>query len=473
MKVPESEIRYSPLSLVDIGRVFFWQGRLFRGINGDSVPAVQKMFECGLVARLVSEHLLVNSWLTDLHLEGYGLVVEHEVVPVTTYPREWSFSMLRDAALLVLRLNEIAISYGYQTKDCNGYNVLFGSGGPVFVDLGSFVEVRTRADLLLSYKEFLRSYYYPLQMWRSGGQYLGGRVAPRALALLCAPEAYLRYRWPFFRWFNGTTISRAWKTLCSIRTLQHNSLDNTTVRLSPWEIRILVQLRKTRLFSRPARISVLSHKLRKLPSASSGSTWADYHDEFSRDAVPITTNRFDYVATKLSELDVETVLELAGNQGVLSRALKRKSGHVRVTCTDMDAIAIDKGYRATRDAREDICWALLNPFAFEGSAIERPPEQRFRADAVVVLALTHHLTLTQNFRLDYVFDVIAGYAKRYVLVEFMPLGLFDGTSAPSVPDWYNEAWFLKGFTCKFVLVERIQLEPNRILFVGSTTTASP
>jgi hypothetical protein len=55
----------------------------------------------------------------------------------------------------------------------------------------------------------------------------------------------------------------------------------------------------------------------------------------------------------------------------------------------------------------------------------------------------------------------------------MPLGLFDGTSAPSVPDWYNEAWFLKGFTCKFVLVERIQLEPNRILFVGSTTTASP
>jgi hypothetical protein len=49
----------------------------------------------------------------------------------------------------------------------------------------------------------------------------------------------------------------------------------------------------------------------------------------------------------------------------------------------------------------------------------------------------------------------------------MPLGLYDGTSVPSVPDWYHETWFTNEFCRKFKLIERVELETNRILFIGS------
>jgi hypothetical protein len=160
-------------------------------------------------------------------------------------------------------------------------------------------------------------------------------------------------------------------------------------------------------------------------------------------------------------------VEFDGNQGVLSRLLKHKSPHIQVFCSDPDGLAIDMGYRASRDANDEVEWAIFNPFAYEGSPVEVSPEERFRADAVIVLALTHHLTLSQNFRLDYIFDVIGRYATKYVLIEFMPLGLHNGISAPDVPPWYGETWFCDEFCKRFDLIERIQLEPNRILFIGS------
>jgi hypothetical protein len=469
MKIPESEIRYSRLSLVDMGRVFWWKNRLFRAFSEDAAPAIHNLFDCGLVAKLVSEGLLVNSWPTDYAAEGYNLVLEHEVIPVPTYPREWSFSMLQDAADLVLKLNDIARTFGYQTKDCNGYNVLFKKGKPVFVDLASFVTVSRNVDVLFSYEEFLCSYLYPLLIWRSAGQYLGSRVAPRAFGVLLTPEAYFRYRWPFFRLLPDTWLIEGFKTLNSVRTLRHNDLEKLQGRHWPLTIKLLSVLRFIGLFRGPARIDVLLRKIRKLNNSTGASLWANYHDEFSRGEALLGTNRFDTVVAKIRSMDIRSVLEFAGNQGVLSRLLKRASSGMRVVCTDPDGAATDKGYRAARDANEGIEWAIFNPFTYEASPLETAPMERFTVDAVVVLALTHHLTLSQKLRLDHVFELLAQYTSKYVFVEFMPLGLHDGETAPKIPDWYNESWFRDEFCQRFVLIERLQLEPNRILYVGSAT----
>lgn len=473
MKILEAELRYSRLSLVDVGRVFWWQGRLFRAFPEGAADAVLKLFDSGLVAKLVADGLLVESWISSYQVDGYALVVEHKVVPVPAYPREWSFSMLKDAGRLVLALNDRARQYGYQTKDCNGYNVLFNEGKPVFVDLTSFVEVSSKEDVLLPYEEFLLSYYHPLQLWRSAGQYLGSKCAPRAVGLLLAPQAYLRYRWPIFRLFSDTALVRGFKTLNSVRTLQHNDFDKLRQRLSPWLLHLLMATRRIGLFRRPARIDILDRKLASMENLTGASTWANYHDAFNRGHELTSTPRFDAVIEIIAALGSRSVLEFAGNQGVLSRLIRQRLPGTRVICTDTDGSAIDKGYCLSRDAKEGVEWAIFNPFAYEGSPVEVRPEERFKADAVVVLALTHHLTLSQNFRLEYILDVIGHYAVKHVLVEFMPLGLYNGTSAPNVPDGYNDAWFSDAFCKKFKLIERIELEPNRILFVGAVRTQQP
>ena len=466
MNIPESEVRFSRLSLVDIGRVFWWRDRLFRAVTVDHSSRIQRLFDSGLVAKLVEDGLLAGSWITSYQLDGYGLVIEHDPIPTVTYPREWSFSMLRDAGKLVLRLNDAARRFGYQTKDCNGYNVLFRDDQPVFVDLGSFVEVDPRRRTLLSHEEFQRAYYRPLRVWQLAGSHLGMRVTPRAMALLLSPEAYLRFRHPLLRLVTDKWLVSAARVLASLRTIEHNDLSRAVERY-PASSRALRLLKRLNLFAGGARIARQQQRLARMTRASGETTWSSYHDALSHGSATATTPRFEAIVSRILALQLDDVLEIAGNQGVLSRRLKHSRPTMRVTCTDADDLAIDKGYQVASGRAEAVSWAVFNPFAYESSPLEVPPEVRFRAQAVLALALTHHLTLTQRFRLDYVLEVIGSYAERYVFIEFMPLGLYSNGHAPELPEWYSQAWFEEGFRKAFDLVEVVQLEPNRVLFVGA------
>ncbi len=167
--IPVQEISDCKLSLVDdIGTLFYWQGRIFRAITPESADFVRALFERGVIAALVSKGLFIESWISDLTLAGYPLLVEHKVVPVVTYPYEWSFSMLKDAALLVLRMNEVLRDYGLQTKDCHGFNILFDGGSPRYVDLGSITTLPPGVRSWRAEEEFVRYYGYALRMWASG-----------------------------------------------------------------------------------------------------------------------------------------------------------------------------------------------------------------------------------------------------------------------------------------------------------------
>jgi hypothetical protein len=74
--------------------------------------------------------------------------------------------------------------------------------------------------------------------------------------------------------------------------------------------------------------------------------------------------------------------------------------------------------------------------------------------------------LTQGIQLDYILDRFECFTGKYLLIEFMPLGLHNGITAPPVPSWYNQEWFKTKFTKRFELLDQVQLEENRIIFVG-------
>lgn len=466
MNILISDIKFSELSLIDIGRVFVWRDRLFRAIEIESVDHVKTLFECGLVSALINDKLLVDSWITEYQLEGYGLVIEHKRIETISYPREWSFNMLKDAAKLVLKLNKAAIKFGYQTKDCNGYNVLFGDGVPIFVDLGSFIKVDSTRDVLYSYNEFLLSYIYPLKLWATAGHKTGYLAGVRAGGILLAPEAYLRIKYTILRYVNDNKLLHFWTVLNSVRTLSHNNFLRLRSNFSTNTIKLLLIIKKYSLFSKPAEIAYLENALLEITPKKSTTMWSNYHDSIVTNKTTPTSLRFEFITNQLLTLPINSVLELAGNQGALSILIKKQLKNVRVTCTDADAIAIDKGYLHASQAQVEIDWAVINPFSPESSPLELPPDNRLKSDAVLALAITHHLTLSQPFRINYIFKIIKAYSNKFVFIEFMPLGLFNGTKAPETPDWYNEEWFTSEFITHFNLLSRVELEENRILYIG-------
>lgn len=467
MQIPTVEVSYAALSVVDAGRVFRWKGRLFRAIPAESVPAVRALFESGLVAELTSRGLLVRSEITDYELEGFALVIEHELVPTVTYPREWSFSMVRAAATLILDLNEVARRFGYQTKDCNGYNVLFRGAAAVFVDLGSLIPTPTAGRALYSHNEFLAGYVYPLQLWRLGGQYLGAQTLPRTIGSLCRPEAYLLIRWPILRWFSVRTIRRLAQDWNGLKTIRYRNLALHARRIPRSLFPAMLAIQRWDPFALLASIPALRRRLKRLRPREEVTAWSQYHDRIVRDSAEGRTPRFERIVQTVSSLGVSSVFEIGGNQGLVSRLIKASNAALRVTCTDADAAAIDKAYGLAADRGEAIDWAVLNPFSPESSPVETASAERFKSEAVLALALTHHLTLTNELRIDYVLGVIEAYSSRYVLVEYMPLGLADGQhDPPPTPAWYTEEWFAAAFRRRFRLLERTQLESNRILYVG-------
>jgi hypothetical protein len=468
MRIPPEEVRYSPLSMMDAGAVFRWRGKLYRAIPPRRVELVKRLFGCGLIDALVRARLFVPSRMTDLALEGHGLVVEHEEIQSVTYPREWTFSMLRDAGLLILELNELASRYGFQTQDCHSYNVLFRGEAPLYVDLGSFVQ--SSATGLLSLDEFRRSYCYPLRIWRSLGPTWGKQAVQRP-GFLLTPEDYLAARWPFFRWPGGTTAGRALARIARLQSLPDETFDHFKARHRRWKVTVAALIRGGGRWQ--SAFPRLRRMLEALEPPRVRTDWSDYHDGLAGAGEEAgLTPRFRHVVERLSSLGVGSVLEIAANQGILSQALRRVHPALAVIATDRDAAALDKGYRAARSQGLGIQWAVLDPFFTERSGVEESPEERFRSEAVVALALTHHLLLTAGYSLDTVLEVLSLYSSRYVFVEFMPLGLHDGTAPVAVPSWYTQEWFQAGFERRFRLIERTQLEENRILFVGLKNNAA-
>ena len=96
---------------------------------------------------------------------------------------------------------------------------------------------------------------------------------------------------------------------------------------------------------------------------------------------------------------------------------------------------------------------------------------KVKSDIAVALAVTHHLLLTQKCPIDSVFKKIGQYSNRYVLIEFMPLGLWGGYYTPPIPEWYNLNWFREKFKRHFKLLIEEQTEKNRILFLGEFYTS--
>jgi hypothetical protein len=475
-----SDVEFHKLTVDDCGALFTWRNRLFRAINHEAVVTVKDMFQSGLMKELIDNRLFPSTWITDYVIDGYGLVVEHERVSPIIYPFEWSFSMLKDAALTVLKINVITRKYGYQTKDCHGYNICFDNTDPLFVDLGSFERVDKHYKGWIAYEEFLRFYYYPLRIWSRGNYYFARRALMGcSLNDMLSSHSYFLYKVPLLRLLNFGVLEVLTFFGVKVRVVTLNPIKVISLlkklRLNPIKVFFMFKERNLRGLTlhdfaslQIVNLSSLLKKVQKISVKRDKTIWGDYHSEYYDAAGKLKQNpRFERVASIIKTYEIKSVLELAGNQGLFSGLLIDQSDIEKVICTDSDESAVDIMYCRAKERKIKMVPAVLDfIFPMTNYFNNRPPYERFKADAVIALAVTHHLVLSQKLSLDYVFNILQMFTHRYIFIEFMPLGLYNGKNVPEVPSWYTFEWFKEAFEKHFntLLVEK--LEENRILFVG-------
>lgn len=463
MTVPVVSLTPAALSLIDeVGTVFLASGRVYRAVRAEAASAVEQLLRCGLLEDLAQRGLIPATWRSELMIPGYAFVLEHQRLPVISYPYEWSYGMLRDAAILVLEVNRVARTYGWELKDAHGFNVLFDGAEPRFVDVGSLTRVPPNARGWPAYEEFLRSFEYPLRIWSEGGTFVARRLVASAEPMSHADYGLCRWAWvrwmgPQFyqrllaRWHQYRRLSRLSEAkLAECRTSGAGQVAAWLKQL-PW------------LPAQNVSLSEVQARVRDRRRRKHGGFWSDYQQIGS---AFVATPRFQRIIALLESFKVASIVELAGNQGWLSEELLRRRIVQSALCTDAEEWAVDQAYERTKSSGLKLHTAVLDVVHPMATPFGEPPTARFQAQAVLALAVTHHLLLTQAVPVERVLRSIGAYTTEFVFVEFMPLGLWDGTRAQPLPAWYGSDWFRAAFAREFEPVLEEQLEENRLLFCG-------
>lgn len=457
----------SPLSLVDdVGPVFFTKEKVYRAINYKFESYTRELINSGLINQLMDNGLFPRTEISDRIMDGYAFVIEHELISPIIYPYEWSPEMLRRAGECILTINKIANFYGYELKDAQPYNVLFLHGNPVFVDFGSFVK-KESDSVWLAYEEFINCYCRPLILVERGLNDIYKHLFLLRGAMNANDLSRVTNR---FYGFVGLRPTRVIRNIISILR-RANSIDTKKIerRFKNPAVRFLV---KIVLHSKIIPIKQLNLeallKLIKSYKLTGVSKWSHYHTTagvYTNSGEIELTPRMKWIVDKVESLSPKTVIELAGNQGVLSRAISHLPHVSRVLCTDYDLLAIDQLILRTK-GNDKVYMACFDFMGDARESLSRERCNRFKSEIVIALAVTHHLALSQGFTIHSIIETISSYTSKYLIIEFMPLGLWDGTDAPPVPHWYNEEWFTKGLELYFTIIERTQLEKNRIVFIA-------
>lgn len=437
-------IEYEKTSVGDpVGRVFYKNGEVYRGIYQDAVCEIKKMFECGLIDELNELGYIPFTTISSYSTEEFPLILHHEKINDPSYIQEWTFSMIKDAALFIIKLERKILEYGYHLKDCHAYNVMFKENKPCYVDIGSFIQFNNIGG---SIREFYAYYDQILEMFSNVPSIARERLISR---YNIGVRYNLYYLYGFvegkkqFEKVNNNFLCLAQSKDIN---LLNNLLEEEEEKISNYKI------------------------VEKSP-------WGDYQDGYTDviEKIDYDQNvRFLEIVDICKRLRVQSVLELAANQGILSRMLADAPEISNIIATDYDEDAIDKLYQylACQDAKIT-CKRKIHPMLYDVTSEYVPVislknfEQRTKSDVVIACALTHHLILGQYVDIDSIIQKVYNLTNKYLIIEFMPLGLWDGGEIlPQIPDWYTEEWFLQHLHEKFVVLEKKETLKNRILIVA-------
>jgi ribosomal protein L11 methylase PrmA len=361
----------------------------------------------GLYETLIAEQLMIPHNERELFPESpcnAYKVLEPELISFISYPYEWCFSQLKDAALLTLKILRKSLQHGMILKDASAFNIQFQSGRPIFIDTLSFEQYQHRRPWV-AYRQFCQHFLAPLSLMR----YVNIGI-----------NQFLRVYIDGF----PLDLTSTWLPLISkfkMGTLFHIHLHAMMQRRYAYKpiADSHQQMRQNSLYG---LIDHLEQTIKKMDVILPKTEWSHYYDQTNYDEKAFEEKKI-IVKRIAEEYSPRVVWDLGGNVGVFSRLLSHSG--IDVMCFDLDPVAVELNYRQVKKNSEEHMLPLIinlsNPSPSLGwhhrermSLVERGP-----ADMVLALALIHHLCITNTVPIEHLAKCLKDLAKILV-IEFVP-----------------------------------------------------
>jgi ribosomal protein L11 methylase PrmA len=395
------------------GFVFRRDGVLHRQIQQAAEADWRALHETGLLERLRRDRLIVEHEEAPLDAAaapGAVAVIRPRKLDLLSYPYEWSFTQLQDAALLTLELQSLALDAGMRLKDASAYNIQFDAGRPILIDSLSF-ELADPGEPWVAYRQFCEHFLAPLALIAHRDARLGlllrdfidgipldlaTRLLPGRTRLNLGLSAHLH--------LHAGAQRRAAR---DHGPAPDDGTPAPTRRVSPTGQRALLDsLRRT------------VAKLRWQPEGH----WSGYATTTSYSEAA-TASKGELVRSMLADVAGTIAWDLGANTGVYS-AIAADAGY-RVAAWDQDAGSVEMHWRRVRGGAEPRILPLIgdlsNPSPAIGWALEERASflDREEPDVILALALVHHLAIGNNVPLPGVARLFARIAPN-AIVEFVP-----------------------------------------------------
>ena len=391
------------------GFVFRRDGVLFRQVGHRHRSSYDLLLDSGLYSALTDSHLLIRHEEVDVEPaepDAYR-ILRPDPVRFVSYPYEWSFSELRDAALTTLRVQSIAMDHGMSLRDASAYNVQFHHGRPTLIDTLSF-EAIPEGRPWIAYRQFCQFFLAPLALMSYRDVRLGRLLRdhvdglPLDLAVRLLPRR-ARLRPPLLL-----------HLFLHARSQRRHQRDT-----SPAEDRA------PRMSSRALRglLDSLRNAIEGLKTPTASAGWSTYDDETEHYGSEATGAKEAAVETFIEQVGPRVVWDLGANVGRFSRLASSRG--IETVAFDLDPDCVEATYRRVRAEDDGHLLPLVLDLADPSPAIGWANEERMTlaqrgpADLCLALALIHHLAIGNNVPLPRIAGFLAEIS-RWAVVEFVP-----------------------------------------------------
>jgi len=399
------------------GSVIRSRDRILRVVRPEFVAELEAFLSTQLARRLVESAALIPSeripaeLLEGLHADES--LYEHERIPFPSYPYEWPAEMLHAAGLLTLDLALKALEEGYGLKDATPYNVLFRGPRPVFVDVLSFERRDSCDPSWMAYAQFARTFLLPLLANRDFGWPLQQTLSGRRDGL--EPETIYRTAGFVQRFTSPYLQLVTLPTWLAAKRREDASLYHPkpagSVEQASYILRNLLNSCKKQLNSAE-------------PRADGDSTWSDYLDHKSLYSPQQLAEKESFVTEALDLVRPATVLDAGANEGHFSMQAARRGA--AVVAIDTDPVVVGSIWRRARAENLDVqplVVDLTRPTPASGWRNQECMSFLDRADGafdiVFMLALMHHIVVTERIPLEELLALAAEVSREYLLIEFV------------------------------------------------------
>ena len=389
-------------------RVFYSGDEVYRALSTDGLSDFDALAATGLLEdeRVVRTERAENvAALEQLLVHEPAAVLRHERIPFVSYPYEWTFSMLKDAALVQLDLLLAALEHDLVLKDSTPYNIQFKGAKPLFVDIGSFERIR-EGEPWVGYRQFCMLYLYPLLLLSAKGV-------------------------PFQPWLRGAIdgITPAqMRGVMSFRDRFRKGVFTNVFLHAKLEARYAdrpgqVKAEVKRVFKKELFVANV-RKMRRLVEGLSWDppqgVWVAYGERNSY-TDDDAKRKDDFVREVAKSRSWNLVWDIGANNGRYSRIAAE--GAKTVIAVDADQGPVELLYRDLRsEGNEQITTLTMNladPSPGLGwRGLERKAMAgRGQPDLVLALALIHHIAMSANVPVKEFVDWLASLGSALV-IEF-------------------------------------------------------